>query len=133
MLQYVLDSLYLDIAACIVVALDSWIIVVNLIVYIVQKLPSPFLNKCGDHVPRDVIFQLPNGYQYYCRFNKQGRKFENVGLFYSDFETDEGFHCLVCYRGSGIFTLFILDCNGMEIAYPAAKKLLLAPVFLEGM
>lgn len=53
-------------------------------------------------------------------------------LFYNDFRNDEGFHALFYYQGAGIFTIFILDDIGVEIDYPTAKKLLLAPVFLEG-
>ena len=84
-------------------------------------------------MPSNVTLQLPNGYQYYAHFNKDRKKIENIGLFYADFETDKGFQSLLYYRGDGIFTVFILDDTGMEIDYPAKKKLLLAPVFLEGM
>lgn len=53
--------------------------------------------------------------------------------FFNDFQTNYGFTALIFYRGDGIFSLFILDHNGMEIDYPSAKKLFLAPVSLEGM
>ncbi|XP_074327953.1 uncharacterized protein LOC141665869 [Apium graveolens] len=96
-----------------------------------MKLPSHFMKCCGDHVPEHITVQLPNGYQYNCRFNKEGKNLENVGLFFQDFKTNEGVYALVYYRGSGIFTIFILDHNGMEIDYPSKKKLLLAPVYLE--
>ncbi|XP_074361299.1 uncharacterized protein LOC141701568 [Apium graveolens] len=96
-----------------------------------KKLPSRFVKRCGDHVPEHITVQLPNGYLYYCRFNKEGNKFENIGLFFQDFKNNEGVYALVYCRGSGIFTIFILDHNGMEIDYPSKKKVDSGPCLFE--
>lgn len=64
---------------------------------------------------------------------EESKRAIHIAIVYKDLGIKYGYTIIFYYRVHEMYTIYVLDRNVVKVEYPRTKKLLPAPVLLEGL
>ncbi|KAK1360110.1 hypothetical protein POM88_044584 [Heracleum sosnowskyi] len=94
-------------------------------------LPERFLLECREKIPFHVKLQMPNGRQVNVHFKKRENSLSCMSAFMKDCKNLFGSIMVYCYKGEGIFLVYILKDDFCEVDYFEFRTIPRAPVYIQ--